>query len=124
MKAAVARAAGAPLDVVDVDLEEPREDEILVRNLATGVCHTDINAASGRLPVAMPIILGHEGGGIVERVGRRVTRVRPGDKVLFAPDFCGTCRQCRHGHTAYCEQAGNCGRSWGATAPAWSSCRT
>jgi aryl-alcohol dehydrogenase len=106
MKAAVARKARAPLDLVDIDLDEPRDDEVLVKILATGICHTDVNASTGRLPVTMPIILGHEGAGVVERTGAQVTSVVPGDKVLLAPDFCGRCRQCRQGHTAYCELAG------------------
>ncbi|MGO1768924.1 MAG: NAD(P)-dependent alcohol dehydrogenase [Microbacterium sp.] len=106
MTAAVARTPGEEFDLLEVELEEPRADEILVRIRAAGVCHTDMNALSGRLPVRMPIILGHEGAGVVERVGAQVTAVVPGDCVVIAPDFCGTCTQCRQGHTAYCEQSG------------------
>lgn len=102
--AAIALAPGEPLAVLDIDLDDPRDDEILVRMLAVGICHTDISAARGRLPVRMPIVLGHEGAGVVERVGPRVTSVAPGDRVLLAPDFCGVCRQCRVGATTYCEQ--------------------
>lgn len=105
MRAAVAQTAGSEFDLVEVELDDPRDDEVLVRILAVGICHTDINALSGRLPVTMPIILGHEGAGVVERVGPDVTSVSPGDRVVIAPDFCGTCRQCRLGHTAYCESA-------------------
>ena len=105
-QAAVALTAGAPLEIHEIDLDEPRDDEVLVRVVATGICHTDISASTGRLPVKMPIVLGHEGAGIVERVGSLVTSVAPGDHVVITPDFCGTCTQCRTGHTAYCENAG------------------
>jgi aryl-alcohol dehydrogenase len=104
--AAIAYTPGAALEVADIDLDDPRDDEILVRILAAGICHTDITAAAGRLPVPMPVVLGHEGAGIVEHVGSRVTAVAPGDRVLLAPDFCGTCRQCRTGGTTYCENTG------------------
>ena len=106
MTAAVAAQAGAEFELLDIELDEPRAEEVLVRILAVGICHTDINALSGRLPVTMPIILGHEGSGVVERVGSLVTSVKPGDKVVIAPDFCGACTQCRLGHTAYCEKSG------------------
>lgn len=102
MSAAIAQNPGAPLEVGELELDEPRDDEILVRMLAVGICHTDITAARGRLPVTMPIVLGHEGAGVVERVGARVTSVQPGDRVLLTPDFCGVCRQCRTGATTYC----------------------
>lgn len=104
-RAAIARAPGLLLDLSEITLDDPRDDEVLVRMVACGVCHTDASALSGRLPVDMPIVLGHEGAGIVERVGSRVTLVEPGDHVLFTPDFCGKCRQCRIGATPYCEQS-------------------
>ena len=104
IKAAVAWRAGAELSIEDVDLDDPRDDEILVRVEAVGVCHTDDNARLGRLPVVFPIILGHEGAGVVERVGSRVSRVRPGDRVLFTPDYCGRCEQCTLGLTPYCDE--------------------
>jgi aryl-alcohol dehydrogenase len=102
--AAVAWAAGEPLSIEEFDLDDPREDEILVRVEAVGVCHTDDNARRGRLPVVFPIILGHEGAGTVERTGTAVTRVRPGDRLLFTPDYCGRCEQCVLGFTPYCDQ--------------------
>jgi aryl-alcohol dehydrogenase len=104
IQAAVAWEAGATLSIEEVDLDEPRDDEILVRVEAVGVCHTDDNARLGRLPVVFPIILGHEGSGVVERVGSAVTSVTPGDRVLFTPDYCGRCEQCRLGHTPYCDE--------------------
>jgi aryl-alcohol dehydrogenase len=104
IQAAVAREAGATLSIEEFDLDDPRADEILVRVEAVGVCHTDDNARLGRLPVVFPVILGHEGAGTVERVGRDVTRVRPGDRVLFTPDYCGRCEQCVLGRTPYCDE--------------------
>jgi aryl-alcohol dehydrogenase len=104
IQAAVAWEAGATLSVEEFDLDDPRDDEILVKVEAVGVCHTDDNARLGRLPVVFPIILGHEGAGTVERAGRDVTKVRPGDRVLFTPDYCGQCEQCVLGKTPYCDQ--------------------
>jgi aryl-alcohol dehydrogenase len=104
IQAAVVWEAGARLSIEEVDLDEPRADEILVRVEAVGVCHTDDNARLGRLPVVFPIILGHEGSGVVERIGSGVTSVKPGDRVLFTPDYCGRCEQCRLGHTPYCDE--------------------
>lgn len=104
IQAAVAWEAGAPLSIEEFDLDDPRDDEILVRNEAVGVCHTDDNARLGRLPVVFPIILGHEGAGVVERTGSRVARVKPGDRVLFTPDYCGRCEQCVLGRTPYCDE--------------------
>ena len=104
IQAAVAWEAGATLSIEEFDLDEPRDDEILVKVEAVGVCHTDDNARLGRLPVVFPIILGHEGAGLVERTGRNVTKVKPGDRVLFTPDYCGNCEQCVLGHSPYCNQ--------------------
>ena len=91
IQAAVAWEAGATLSIEEFDLDDPRDDKILVKVEAAGVCHTDDNARLGRVPVVFPIILGHEGSGTVERTGRNVTKVKPGDKVLFTPDYCGRC---------------------------------
>src|SRR6201996_3845341 len=104
IQAAVAWAAGAPLSIEEFDLDDPRDDEILVKVEAVGVCHTDDSARLGRLPVVFPVILGHEGAGVVERVGKDVTKVGPGDRVLFTPDYCGECEQCVMGMTPYCDQ--------------------
>jgi aryl-alcohol dehydrogenase len=103
IQAAVAWEAGAPLSIEEFDLDDPRDDEILVRVEAVGVCHTDDNARLGRLPVVFPMILGHEGSGTVESTGKDVTGVKPGDRVLFTPDYCGKCEQCLLGLTPYCD---------------------
>jgi S-(hydroxymethyl)glutathione dehydrogenase/alcohol dehydrogenase len=95
IKAAVLEEFGAPLRVHDVDLAEPKAGEVLVRLAACGVCHTDLYTASGADPSGYaPTVLGHEGAGVVERVGADVTSVAPGDHVvtLFSPQ----CRECAH----------------------------
>jgi S-(hydroxymethyl)glutathione dehydrogenase/alcohol dehydrogenase len=104
MRAAVLEEFGKPLVVQEVDLAEPRRGEVLVRIEACGVCHTDLYAASGADPTGYaPCVLGHEGAGVVERVGEGVTLVRPGDHVitLFAPE-CGECIHCRSPRTNRC----------------------
>jgi S-(hydroxymethyl)glutathione dehydrogenase/alcohol dehydrogenase len=95
---------GAPLAVQELDLEEPRAGEVLVRLEACGVCHTDMYTASGADPSGYaPAVLGHEGGGVVEQVGQGVSLVAPGDHVvtLFSPQ-CGECIHCRSQKTNLC----------------------
>jgi S-(hydroxymethyl)glutathione dehydrogenase / alcohol dehydrogenase len=104
MRAAVLDEFGKPLVVQDVDLAEPRAGEVLVRLAACGVCHTDLYTASGADPSGYsPTVLGHEGAGIVERVGEGVTSVAPGDHVvtLFSPQ-CRECIHCRSTRTNLC----------------------
>jgi aryl-alcohol dehydrogenase len=100
--AAVVESAGAGFTLVDVDLDKPGHDEVLVRLVAAGLCHTDLGAAAGAFPFPLPGILGHEGAGVVESVGADVESVRPGDNVLLSFTSCGTCADCRDGHPAYC----------------------
>jgi S-(hydroxymethyl)glutathione dehydrogenase/alcohol dehydrogenase len=95
IKAAVLEQFGSPLEVQELDLADPRAGEVLVRLAACGVCHTDLYTASGADPSGYaPTVLGHEGAGVVERVGTDVRSVKPGDHVvtLFSPQ----CRECRH----------------------------
>jgi S-(hydroxymethyl)glutathione dehydrogenase/alcohol dehydrogenase len=104
MRAAVLEDFGQPLAVQEVDLAEPRAGEALVRLAACGICHTDLYTASGADPTGYaPCVLGHEGAGVVERVGEGVALVAPGDHVvtLFAPE-CGVCVHCRSGRTNRC----------------------
>ncbi len=104
IRAAVLEEFGQPLVVQELDLAEPKEREVLVRLAACGVCHTDLHTASGNDPTGYaPCVLGHEGAGVVERVGSGVTMVAPGDHVvtLFAPE-CGECIHCRSGRTNRC----------------------
>lgn len=101
--AAVAREAGAPLTIEELDLDELRPNEVLVRLVATGVCHTDAIVRDQVYPTPLPAVLGHEGAGVVEKVGSSVTTVEPGDHVLLAAAYCGVCDRCRAGQMAYCE---------------------
>ena len=100
--AAVSRSPDSPFTLESVDLDEPRPDEVLVRIHATGLCHTDLSSKS-RIPG--PAVLGHEGAGVVETVGERVTGVAPGDHVLLSYRSCGECAQCRGGHRPYCSRS-------------------
>jgi S-(hydroxymethyl)glutathione dehydrogenase/alcohol dehydrogenase len=104
-RAAVAFAAGEPLQVVEIDVEPPRAGEVLVRIVATGVCHTDAFTLSGDDPEGVfPSVLGHEGGGIVVEVGDGVTSVKPGDHVipLYTAE-CRVCKFCKSGKTNLCQ---------------------
>jgi aryl-alcohol dehydrogenase len=101
-KAAIVEFGGAPFTLTEVSLDEPRSGEALVRMVAAGLCHTDLGVASGGLPFPLPGVLGHEGAGVVERVGPGVTGFSPGDHVLLSFTSCGDCRDCRGGHPAYC----------------------
>jgi aryl-alcohol dehydrogenase len=101
--AAVVESAGAGFTLTDVQLDEPRPDEVLVRIVAAGLCHTDLGVMAGALPFPLPGVLGHEGAGVVEAVGSGVTTVVPGDQVLLSFTSCGACANCRDGHPAYCE---------------------
>ena len=104
-RAAVAWEAGKPLSIETIDVEGPKQGEVLVRIVATGVCHTDAFTLSGADPEGLfPSILGHEGGGIVEEVGSGVTSLKPGDHVipLYTPE-CGQCSYCVSGKTNLCQ---------------------
>lgn len=104
-RAAVAYKAGSPLIIETVDLEGPKAGEVLVENMATGVCHTDAFTLSGDDPEgAFPAILGHEGAGIVREVGAGVTSVKVGDHVipLYTPE-CRECDYCLHPKTNLCQ---------------------
>jgi S-(hydroxymethyl)glutathione dehydrogenase / alcohol dehydrogenase len=104
IRAAVLEQFGSPLEVQDLDLAEPQAGEVLVRLTACGVCHTDLYAASGADPSGYsPTVLGHEGAGVVERVGDGVQDVAPGDHVvtLFSPQ-CRECAHCRDHRTNLC----------------------
>jgi S-(hydroxymethyl)glutathione dehydrogenase/alcohol dehydrogenase len=104
--AAVAWEAGKPLSIEQVDLAAPKSGEVLVRIVATGVCHTDAFTLSGADPEGLfPVILGHEGGGIVQEVGAGVGSVKTGDHVipLYTPE-CGECEFCKSGKTNLCQR--------------------
>jgi S-(hydroxymethyl)glutathione dehydrogenase/alcohol dehydrogenase len=105
MQAAVFRKVHEPLTIETVEIDKPWGREVLVRTAATGVCHSDLHVVDGlgRWPLDRPIVLGHEGAGVVEAVGPDVTTVRPGDHVVAClSGFCGSCAQCLSGHPNLC----------------------
>ena len=105
MMAAVFRKPHEPLTIESVEIDKPWGREVLVRTAATGVCYSDLHVVDGvgRWPLDQPIVLGHEGAGVVEAVGTDVTIVRPGDHVVAClSGFCGSCEQCLGGHPNLC----------------------
>ena len=102
IKAAVTHEPSAPFKIEPVELSEPNADEVLVRMVATGICHTDLAAVHQHLPIPLPSVLGHEGAGVVEKVGSAVTKVKPGDHVALSWMCCGGCPSCQSGHDPYC----------------------
>jgi propanol-preferring alcohol dehydrogenase len=119
MKAAVVRSLGKPLTIEEVPIPTPGRGEVLVKILATGVCHTDLHAADGDWPVkpSPPFIPGHEGAGIVAAVGAGVSGLKEGDPVGVAwlHDACGTCEHCITGWETLCESQHNSGYSVNGT---------
>ena len=103
-RAAVVEGQGQPFTMAEVELEAPRDDEVLVRMVATGLCHTDITMGSF-LPAEMfPNVFGHEGAGVVEEVGAGVQGLEPGDHVVMSFRSCRDCAKCRAGLVGYCDQ--------------------
>jgi Zn-dependent alcohol dehydrogenase len=105
MRAAILYHTNTALRVEEVTIDDPWEREIMVKLVATGICHSDLLPIKGEVPSPLPIVLGHEGAGIVERVGPGVTTVRPGDHVVLPVIFtCGKCRYCVEGQPALCAE--------------------
>ena len=104
IQAAVLRTKGGPLRIESLTLEGPRDDEILVRIVASGICHTDIDMCDSWDDADGPVVLGHEGAGVVESVGKRVRSVKRGDHVVLSYQSCGCCRQCLSGPPTRCER--------------------
>jgi aryl-alcohol dehydrogenase len=100
---ALLREVDAPLVLERVQLSAPAEGEILVRMRGVGICHTDISAAHGMIPIPLPAVLGHEGAGVVEALGPGVEGFAVGDHGALSFDHCGECAQCEGGHPAYCD---------------------
>ncbi|EHR51874.1 oxidoreductase, Rxyl_3153 family [Saccharomonospora marina XMU15] len=103
-KAAVLTGFHRPFEIMELDLEGPKTDEVLVRFVAAGLCHSDLHMSEGDIPPRFPIVGGHEGAGIIEEVGAGVTKVKPGDHVVcsFIPS-CGHCRYCSTGRQNLCD---------------------
>jgi S-(hydroxymethyl)glutathione dehydrogenase/alcohol dehydrogenase len=108
MKAAVLYEVNKPLVVEEIDIDEPQQGEVLVKTVAAGVCHSDLHFMEGTWPYPLPVVMGHEGAGIIEQVGEGVTAVQPGDHVIlsFIP-WCGACRYCAEGRPFLCTQGGS-----------------
>ena len=104
MKAAVLYEAGEPLVIEEVELDDPKDHEVLVKVGAAGICRSDRHFMHGDAPILLPAVLGHEGAGTVERVGPGVTSVKPGDQVImsFVPS-CGRCKSCLEGRGNVCD---------------------
>ena len=103
MKAALLTAPKTPLEIVDAQTDNPMPHEVLIRTVACGVCRSDLHFADGAFPHPMPVILGHEAAGVVEKVGSEVTTVKPGDHVVtFFTVFCGKCDMCLSGKYTLC----------------------
>lgn len=103
-KAAVAYEVGKPVVVEELDLRPPRENEVLVKIRASGVCHSDLSLLNGTIVHSLPEVLGHEGAGTVVEVGEGVSQCKPGDSVMLSFVLCcGKCDQCQSGHHTLCE---------------------
>src|SRR5712691_5095188 len=103
MKAAVFYGPKQPLVIEDVEIDKPLDREVLVRTVASGVCHSDLHFVDGYYPFPAPAVLGHEAAGIVEEVGKAVSYVKPGDHVIACTSvFCGYCEECMSGHPNRC----------------------
>jgi len=103
MKAAVLNEVGKPLKIEDLKLDEPQANEVLVKLQAVGVCHSDLHFMKGEMPQALPFVPGHEGAGVVEKVGPGVTTLQPGDHVITMVTFsCGKCHYCYNGQPTWC----------------------
>lgn len=104
--AAVLNSYDTPFEIEELDIEEPRAGEVRIKIIATGICHTDGLAQHADLPFPTPGVLGHEGAGIVEKIGTGVTSVAVGDAVVIGWPWCGTCEHCLSGNPRYCDQLG------------------
>lgn len=105
MKAVVFRSPGAPLEYIDVDLAAPKAGEVRVKIAAAGVCHSDLHVKRGEWDAPAPLVMGHEGSGVVVELGEGVTSLSVGDHVVLSwVPPCGECRYCRSGHEARCQK--------------------
>ncbi len=99
---AVVSKKGKDFELRKVKIDDPKSHEVLIKIVATGLCHTDLSVKDGYLPTNYPVVLGHEGAGIVEKIGDHVTDVQVGDHVVLSYGSCGRCRPCQEGDAAYC----------------------
>lgn len=106
IKAAICRSSDGPMAIENVRLDAPRDEEVRIKIVAVGICHTDMAMRAGQLPVPQPIVLGHEGAGIVEAVGSAVTHLKRGDRVIMSFNSCGDCPTCAINAPTYCYNFG------------------
>ena len=102
IQAAVVREQSGLFDVSELDLAEPKDDEVLVKIVGVGICHTDLVCRDQYFPVPLPCVFGHEGSGIIEKVGRQVVGFEKGDHVAVSYKTCGSCEPCLQGKIGYC----------------------
>ncbi|WP_018149249.1 NAD(P)-dependent alcohol dehydrogenase [Henriciella marina] len=102
-RAAIAEKKEAEFKLSDVEISDPGPHEVRIRIIATGVCHTDLAVRDGMLPTNFPVVLGHEGAGIIESAGAHVHDLKEGDRVVLSYGSCGHCRPCMEGDPAYCD---------------------
>ena len=103
INAAVIFEPSGQFTLEQLKLSDPRDNEILVRMVGSGICHTDLAGRDRHLPIPLPSVFGHEGAGGVEKVGSRVSKVEPGDHVALSWMCCGACPSCKSGKDPYCE---------------------
>lgn len=104
VEAAVCYEKSAPFQIKKLEMKDIGPNDVLVRMVGVGLCHTDLVARNEGVPVKKPCVLGHEGSGVVEAVGENVNKLIPGDHVVLSIPFCGICPACTSGHLAYCDQ--------------------
>lgn len=102
IQAAVVREKSGPFQIAELDLADPKDDEVLVRIAGVGICHTDLVCRDQYFPVPLPCVFGHEGSGIVEELGGQVTGFEKGDHVAASYKTCGSCEPCLQGKIGYC----------------------
>src|SRR5699024_8669142 len=104
VKAAVVNAVNEQYKMEELTLGEMQHNEVIVKMVATGICHSDEALRVGDAEYPMPGVLGHEGAGIIEKVGSAVRDFAVGDQVVMAYNYCGTCMSCRTGHPSTCDE--------------------
>lgn len=102
IKAAVVREKSGAFNIEEIELDEPRSDEVVVRIVGVGLCHTDLIPREQAIPAPFPAVYGHEGAGVVEKVGSQVKKLKVGDHVVMSFNSCGVCAPCRKGEISYC----------------------
>jgi S-(hydroxymethyl)glutathione dehydrogenase/alcohol dehydrogenase len=107
MRAAVLSESPGKLEIDDVQIDNPGPREVLIRTAAAGLCHSDLHFMEGKFPYPLPVVLGHESAGVVEKVGDQVSYVQPGDHVITCLSvYCGNCEYCLTGHLSLCQNKG------------------